>query len=158
MPSDFINSGSQVVDAITPIGSSIRDVEVIVKMNAEKFHIMFPPISYRKLSRTETVVDELYKESVGTAVHNTAIKVPALFIFGAQTKALHGYGIEEEHNAACLFSNRVNATIGIDPSTGDLLAYLGIYYEILTVKHVDYITNTQVPLNLIATIKQSQLR
>lgn len=155
---DFIQDTPQTNYVITPIGTSQRDVEVLLKMNAEQFRILYPPVNYRQLDRTNTVVDDLYAESVGASVHKDPVLVPILLIFGDQRKLLKRYGIEEEHEAACLFSNRINAELSIEPSTGDLVEYLGINYEILTVKFTDYITNTQVPLNLIATIKQSSLR
>ncbi len=155
---EFIEDTPQTNFVITPIGTSQRDVEVLLKMNAEQFRLLYPAVNYRKLDRTNTKVDDLYKESVGFPIHKTAILVPTLIIYGDQKKLLKRYGIEEEHEAACVFSNRVNAEVGVEPSTGDLIEYLGIDYEILTVKFTDYITNTQVPLNLIATMKQSSLR
>ena len=155
---EFIQDTPQTDFVITPIGTSQRDVEVLLKMNSEQFKLLYPPVNYRQLDRTNTVVDDLYAESVGEPVHKTPVLVPLLIIFGDQRKLLKRYGIEEEHEAACVFSNRINAELNIEPSTGDLIEYLGINYEILTVKFTDYITNTQVPLNLLATMKQSSLR
>lgn len=155
---EFIQDTPQTNFVITPIGTSQRDVEVLLKMNAEQFKLLYPAVNYRQLDRENTTVDDLYKESVGFPVHKTPVLVPILIIFGDQRKLLKRYGIEEEHEAACVFSNRINAELSIEPSTGDLVEYLGINYEILTVKFTDYITNTQVPLNLLATMKQSSLR
>lgn len=151
---DFVNETAQTNFAILPIGTSQRDVEALIRMNAEQFGVLYPKIAYRKLDRQETKVDDLYNESIGNPVYSRAVMVPALILHGVQEKLLKRYGIEVEHQAGCLFSNRVNEAADITPQTGDLVEYLGINFEILTVKHTDYVTNTQIPLNLIATMKQ----
>ncbi len=144
----------QVSIETIPLGQGERDVEWQLTLNAEQFKRLYPEIKYYPLNRTETYVDPVYTESKTKVFIDRPVLVPVLVVIGPQDKLLKKYGIEEEQEAVAVFCNRVNTERGIDPTTGDRMEYYAILYEVLTVKHTDYISNTQVPLNKVVTLRQ----
>ncbi len=158
MARPLVEDTPQTNFAVTPIGSSQRDVEAMLRMNAESFKLLYPDLLYRQLDRVETKVDSLYKEAIGNPVHKDPKSVPILVIPDPPQKLLKKYGLEEEVEAIAIMNCRLNDKAGIYPVTGDLIQYHDIWFEILTVKFEGYANNTQVPLNIICTIKNSNLR
>lgn len=144
--------------AVTPIGSSQRDVEVMLRMNAESFRLLYPPLLYRAFDREETKMDPLYKETIGNPIHKDPKSVPILVIPEPERKLLKKYGLEEEVEAIAIMNCRLNDLAGIVPVTHDLIQYHERWFEILTVKFEGYVNNTQVPMNIICTMKNSNLR
>jgi hypothetical protein len=169
MAEEFIEKTPQVGFVKVPFGTSRRDLEVFLRMNAEQFRKLYPEVKYFKLNRIKTKVDDLYQESLGDPIYDgipqwdgvivgRPIMVPGLLIPGPQMKLLKRYGIEIEHEAICVMCNRVNAEIGIEPVTGDRLEFLGTYWEVLKTEFVDLFINSQVPLNLVLSLKNANPR
>jgi hypothetical protein len=156
--SPLVEDTPQTNFAVTPIGSSQRDVEVMLRMNAESFRLLYPALLYKQLDRVETKVDPLYKEAIGDPVHKAPKSVPVLVIPDPPMKLLKKYGLETEQEAIAIMNCRLNDAAGIYPVTGDLIQYYDKWFEILTVKFEGYANNTQVPLNIILTLKNSNLR
>lgn len=151
-----IETTPQVNPDALPFGSAARDVEYILTVNAEQFHRIYPEIKFFPMSRnpTQTVVDPLYNEAIRKEFNKMhPILVPVFVAIQPQLKLLKKYGIEEEQDAIAVFNNRIDKELSIDPITGDRIEYQAILFEILTAKHVDYFTNTQVPLNKICTLR-----
>jgi hypothetical protein len=144
--------------SLVTLGTAQRDVEVILRMNAEQFRLLYPKVRYYKLDRVQTKVDDLYKESIGFPTYAVPIEIPALIMPGPQMNLLKKYGIEEEQEAICVMNARLNDQAGIYPHTGDLMEWAEVRWETLTAVFGDYMTNTQVPLNLILTLKQAARR
>jgi len=154
----LVEDTEQTQWGILPIGTSQRDTEVILRMNAEQFRILYPRVRYYKLDRVQTKVDQLYKESIGFPEYESPKLIPTLIMPGPQLNLLKRYGIEEEQEAIAVMNARLNAQSQIFPHTGDLLEWAEVRWEILTAVFHDYMTNTQVPLNLILTLKQAARR
>jgi hypothetical protein len=49
--SPLVEDTPQTNFAVTPIGSSQRDVEVMLRMNAESFRLLYPALLYKQLDR-----------------------------------------------------------------------------------------------------------
>lgn len=154
----LVEDTEQTQLGILPIGTSQRDTEVILRMNAEQFHVLYPKVRYYKLDRVQTKVDNLYNESIGFPKYDDPKLIPTLIMPGPQMNLLKKYGIEEEQEALAVMNARLNAESKIFPHTGDLLEWAEVQWEILTAIFNDYMTNTQVPLNLILTLKQAARR
>lgn len=153
-----------------PIGASKEDLETELALNEELFSSTFPRVKYFAWRRDLTEKDELYGEWVGGPVHdgievtdqNTGapktfgdyLLVPVKIDFGTQRHLLKTYGIEMEHlEAVAVFCNRISSQLGITPKTGDLIEFLGVSYEILTSKPLDFFLSSQVALNTACAIK-----
>lgn len=154
----LVEDTEQTQWGIVPIGTSQRDTEVILRMNAEQFRLLYPRVRYFKMDRVNTKVDPLYNESIGFPKYNDPILIPALIMPGPQMNLLKRYGIEEEQEAICVTNARLNAQANVYPHMGDLIEWAEVRWEILTVVFGDYMTNTQVPLNLVLTLKQAAQR
>jgi len=156
-----IESTDQVMPEGLPLGAGKKDLEHILRVNAESFKKLYPKIRYKKLDRvqTATTVHALYKESKrkvfadDTATTVKSVLVPAFIVWQPQEKMLQRYGLEAHQGAIAVFCNRVNDELGIDPVTGDLVEYLGEEFEIMTVKLEDFLLNSQVALNKYAALK-----
>jgi hypothetical protein len=144
----------QTQDNALPLGQSTRDLEYILTTNAEQFKRLYPELEFYPMNRTETYLDTTYGESkVKSFPFEKPILVPVYVIIGPQEKLLRKYGIEVSQEAVAIFNNRIDLELKIDPITGDRLKYYNITFEILHVKHTDYYSNTQVPLNKIVTLR-----
>lgn len=139
---------------IIPLGGSRRDLEFVIKTNYEQFVKIYPTVKVTKINRTESRPDSLYKELIYKTFDEYSYDLNIYFVFEPPLKLLKKFGIEEEHDALAVMSNRQLNNFKISLTTGDLIQYLGVDYEILTVKLVDYFGNTQVPLNTLATVRQ----
>lgn len=157
-----VEDTEQVAPEALPFGSSKKDLEHILRVNAESFRILYPRVKYFNMDRekTQALVHPLYKESkrkvfagdVTSQKH--PVEVPVLIVWQPEEKMLQRYGLEAHQGAMAVFCNRINEELGIDPVTGDLLEFLGKRFELMTVKIEDFFLNTQVALNKIATLKQ----
>lgn len=138
-----------------PLGHAKQDIEVQLQLNAEAFRLTCPEVQYIRLDRERTVVDELYNEYTGGPKYATPVLVPVMFQHNPPKNLLKKIGIEEEQDSLATFCVRINDELGIKPTTGDRLKYLDVDFEIISVKYTDYLQSSQVPMNLIATLKNS---
>jgi hypothetical protein len=138
-----------------PLGHAKQDIEVQLKLNAEAFRLTCPEVRYIRLDRETTVVDSLYKEYVGGPKWAEPVLVPVVFQHNPAKNLLKKIGIEEEQDGIATFCVRICDELGIKPTTGDRIEYLDVPFEILSVKYIDYLQGSQVPLNLVATLKNS---
>lgn len=158
MPSPLIEDTPQTGFVVSPIGSSQRDVEAILSMNAESFRFLYPTIRFKQFDGSDTVKDPLYGEVVGAVIYREPIQIPALVIPDPPMKLLKKYGLEVEQEAIAIMNCRLNEKAKVFPVERDRMEYYGIWWEILTVKYQDYFTNTQIPLNQLLTLKQANER
>ena len=84
----LVEDTEQTQLGILPIGTSQRDTEVILRMNAEQFHVLYPKVRYYKLDRIQTKVDDLYNESIGFPKYDDPKLIPTLIMPGPQMKLL----------------------------------------------------------------------
>lgn len=171
----FIDGTPQTHGLEGPLGAHNADLELQIQLHLERMCFHYPAVRYFRLNRDLTKVDDLYGEPIGGAasggvaepiydgvpttkgkVHNRARSINVQFVHGDQKKLLKAYGMEGEHLALAIMSARQCRDEGLQPKTGDLFEYLGIKYEVRDVKFADYFLNTQVPLSIVATIKQSE--
>ncbi len=134
------------------IGSGRRDLESLINLNAEQFCILYPPVDVHERVQ-DGAQDDLYQEDVRPTFKDP-IAIPTFFTINPQKKLLKSFGIEEEQEAIAVWSNRLLNTSGLDPVTGDRVEYLGILFDVITVKFDAYHLSTQVPLNKVATLRQ----
>lgn len=171
----FIDRTEQTHELELPLGAHNADLELQIQLHAERMALHYPEVHYHVLNLTLTKVDDLYGEPIGGAAtrgvsepvyngikttkgdtHGLPIEIPAMFVSGEQRKLLKAYGMESEHDALVVLSCRHCKERNLKPKTGDLIAYLGINYEVATVKFGDYFLNTQVPLSYVLVVKQSE--
>lgn len=171
----FIDGTPQTHNLEGPLGAHNSDLELQIRLHAERMAFHYPRVRYFKLDKTLTKIDDLYGEPIGSAAtkgiaepvylgvattrggtHGRPSEIPVFFISGEQKKLLMAYGMESNHEALAVMSCRHCQEAGITPETGDLFEYLGIKYEVKTVKFGDYFLNTQVPLSYVATVQQSE--
>lgn len=140
----------------TPLAGGRRDLEWIIKVNAEQFWLLYPQLRFFQLDRAQGH-DPLYGEQP-KARFVDPVKVPTYIQIHPQEKLLKRFGIESEQEAFAVWSCRILNDLGLDPVTGDRVEYYGITYEVLTTKLTDAMLNTQVPINKLATLKQIAVR
>ena len=141
---------------LTPLAGSRRDLEFIIRTNAESHWLIYPALRFFALDRARGH-DPLYGEQPKPS-YNTAVLVPTYVQIQPQEKLLKRFGIQEEQEAIAVWSCRVLTDLGLDPVTGDRLEYYGTHYEVLTTKLTDVFTNTQCTINKVATLKQVAVR
>jgi hypothetical protein len=163
----FTLDTDQASPTILPIGTTKKAVAFAIRVNEEQYRKIYPEVNFYKLNRVETVVDDLYKEAVGDAVYDglkqtdgTTVgaveKIPALIQQGPQMKLLKRYGIEEEQEAIAVFAASMLHKRGIEVHTGDRIEFLAITWEVIKPEFTDYFANSQVPLNLVCTLKNAE--
>ena len=136
-----------------PLGQSRRDLEFVIRRNAEQFHKLYPQIEVVQMNRGKSRPDPLYGETIFKKWRES-VYMPAHFQLSPPEKLLRKYGLEVENVNIVTFSNRLLNRAKLKLRTGDRMKYLGITYEVVTMKLLDYFLNTQVPINSIAVIKQ----
>jgi|WetSurSiteA1Bulk_404760.scaffolds.fasta_scaffold00002_63 hypothetical protein len=154
----LIEETDQTGIATVPFGGGRRDLEFIIRTNYEQFIKLFPRVSLYKLDREVSRPDPLYREKVHKTYSDIPIPVNAFFVFHPPDKLLKNFGIEVEHDALVVLNDRQLNLLDAKIVKGDLIEYLGINYETLVVKLVDYFLNTQVPLNSLAVVRQLAAR
>jgi len=165
---EFFDRTAQVHDVNLPMGASSVDVELAIRLHAERIQILCPAIRYFRLDKDRTKVDPDYDDSSKPAwdglpdpttgkVVGRAILVPVEVHFDPPQKLLRRYGIEIQHQALLVMSCRILDELKVEPKTGDRWELLGTFYEANTVKFVDYILQTQIPLSCIATVEQKSV-
>jgi len=141
------------IGSTNPIGQSRRDMELVIRKNVEQFERLYPRIQYIQLNRAKSRPDPLYRERIFKKF-NDPILVSAYFQLSPPEKLLRKFGIEVEATAIAVFSNRILNRKRLKVLTGDRVMYLGVTFEVITMKLLDYFLNTQVPINTVAILKQ----
>jgi len=144
---------------LAQIGTLPSDAQLYLDLDREQFIHMYPPLPYRQLDRTNTVVDGLYGEA-GTPVFISPVQMPVLVMLEPPKKLLRRWGVENVQDGIALLSEgwmANHAPSGFRVTPGDRIDYFDggstFSLELVTVKFVDYFGNTQIPLHRVCTLK-----